>query len=361
MVDDGRFLFRYKDPRDQKTFDVVINCPVPSRLHERHQMILERHRQWAADFRIPAGEEGFERYCDTRLDLLAAFQCNQLPLETAILHSHLMTWFFVFDDIMDIDHGLDEELRPLVSVLVKRHLQVLDGAIPGEGDADCVLAFYDIVKKVHDLSHGPSDLWQKRVIHHLREYVLGANWESMIGPTTDANTNTPLYLQVRHMAVGVAPCLDLMAMGAGITAEPLVHNFFIQRLERLAINTSIWINDLAGLGRDLRSRLGNIVFTLQRDHSLSLVEAARMVGRMCDAELQAFLMLEQQLPVLLGDAYDEHHESCDAYVGVLKQWMRGLLDWSARTARYQRLDVDMSLQNDTVIRQALLLRRPPVT
>ena len=118
----------------------------------------------------------------------------------------------------------------------------------------------------------------------------------------------------------------------GSPEKPLADNFFIQRLERLAINYSIWVNDLAGLGRDMKRGLGNVIFTLQRDHDLSLTEATRMAARMCDTELAAFLEVERQLPMLLGADYDKDKTAYDAYVGVLKRWMRGLLDWSARSS-----------------------------
>ena len=353
VLDDGRVIFRYRDPQTKSPFEVEIRCPLTSKLHTEHSAILEQHRTWARSFRIPSGEESYQRYCDTRLDLLASYQCHDLPLEAAVLHSHLMSWFFVFDDIMDIDHGLDENLRPLVFELFKRHLEILDGAVADAGDPHCIHAFYDFLKKVRELSKGRCTVWYDRMVHHLREYVFGANWESMIGPTTDANTNTPMYLQVRHMAVGVAPCLDLMAIGAGIPGEALTGNFFVQRLERLAINYSIWINDLAGLNRDLKRRLGNIVLTLQQDHSLSLKDATAMLARMCDEELKAFLMVEQQLPILIGENYEKQREAYGSYVRVMKHWMRGLLDWSARTERYQRLDEDMALQNERLIGRAL--------
>jgi hypothetical protein len=101
-----------------------------------------------------------------------------------------------------------------------------------------------------------------------------------------------------------------------------------------------------------------VVFTLEKDHALSRADAARMVGRMCDEELKAFLEVERQLPMVLGEAYENDREAYEAYIDLLKRWMRGLVDWSARTARYQRLDVDMALQNDALIRQASQKYRP---
>ena len=358
VFDDGKVIFRYQAPENGEPFEIAIRCPLPSRLHEKHQELREQHRQWARSFNIPPSEAGYGRYCDTRLDLLAAYQYYDLPLAAAVLHSHLMTWFFVFDDVMDIDHGLENEVRPYLDGLRKRHLDVLDGAVPDEDDPRCIRAFFDFLQKVRAYG-GPGSLeWYERMKHHLREYVMGAYWESLIGPTTHENSNTAMYLQVRHMAVGVAPCLDLMAIAAGIPAEAITDNFFIQRLERLAINYSIWVNDLAGLNRDMRRGLGNVIFTLQQDHSLTLPEATLMVARMCDGELDAFLRVEEQLPMLLGKEYDKNRKSYDAYADVLKRWMRGLLDWSARSDRYQRLDVDMALQNDRSIRKASQSRGP---
>ncbi len=227
-----------------------------------------------------------------------------------------------------------------------------DDVGPDDGDPGVIHAFYDFLQKVRVLSGERFAFWYERMKHHLREYVLGAYWESLIGPTTGVNTNTAMYLQVRHMAVGVSPCLDLMAMAAGIPGRPLADNFFIQRLERLAINYSIWVNDLAGLGRDMKRGLGNVVFTLQRDHALTLEEATRMLARLCDEELNAFLQVESQLPMLLGNDYEKDKKIYDAYIDVLKRWMRGLLDWSARSERYQRLDVNMALQDHASIRRA---------
>ncbi len=349
VLDSGEVIFRYNHPRDNSAFEVRIHCPLKSSLHENRQKILDQHRAWARSFNIPPSEESFQRYCDTRFDLLAAYQYAGQSFEAAVIHSHLMTWFFVFDDIMDIDDGQDEDLRQFRSDLCKRHLDILSGAAADDADTQCIHAFHDFLQKVRSLSGEALAFWNDRMQHHLREYVLGAYWESLIGPTTDANANTALYLQVRHMAVGVAPCLDLMAIAALIPGAPFSDNYYIQRLERMAINYSIWVNDLAGLNRDLRRGLGNIIVTLQRDHSLGLVDAARMVGRMCDSELAAFSQVEQLLPLLLGQEYDKNRASYAAYIDVMKRWMRGLLDWSARSERYQRLDVDMALQNKNLI------------
>jgi len=358
LYDDGRVVFRYDDLPQVAPFEVEISCPLTSRMHADQETILEQHRVWARAFGLLSSSESYQRFCDTRFDLLIAYQLYDLPVESVVVASHLMAWFFVFDDVMDIDHGSEPGIREYRTKLCRRHLDVLGGAGAKEDDPCCIRAFSDYLQQVKTLSNDPSSFWYKRMKHHLQEYVLGACWESHIGPTNASNTNTPLYLQIRHMSVGVAPCHDLMAIIMQVPPEPFQKNFFINRLERLAINYSIWINDLAGLERDIQRGLGNVIFTLEKDHSLSRADAARMVGRMCDEELKAFLEVERQLPMLLGEAYERDREAYEAYIDLLKRWMRGLVDWSARSARYQRLDVDMALQNDALIRQASEKDRP---
>jgi len=352
VYDDGRVVFRYDDLPQVAPFEVEIFCPLTSRMHVDHETILEQHRAWARTFDLLSSSESYQRFCDTRFDLLVAYQLYDLPVESAVIASHLMAWFFVFDDVMDIDHGGEPGIREYRTKLCKRHLDILDGAETNDDDPPCLLAFSDYLQKVKTLGHERYSFWYDRMRHHLQEYVLGACWESHIGPTTASNTNTPLYLQIRQMSVGVAPCHDLMAIIMQVPPEPFHMSFFINRLERLAINYSIWINDLAGLGRDVKRGLGNVIFTIEKDHSLSRADAAKMVGRMCDEELKAFLEVERQLPMLLGEAYEKDRKVYETYVDLLKRWMRGLVDWSARTARYQRLDVDMALQNHALIRQA---------
>jgi hypothetical protein len=358
VYDDGRVVFRYADIPQIPPFEVAIRCGLPSRMHAEQGTILEQHRAWARTFDLLSSSESYQRFCDTRFDLLIAYQLHDLPVASAVIASDLMAWFFVFDDVMDIDHGLEPGIREYRTMLCQRHLDMLNEARATDDDARCIRAFSDFLQQVKTLSGERYSFWYERMKHHLREYVLGACWESHIGPTTASNTNTPLYLQIRHMSVGVAPCHDLMALIMQIPPEPFRMNFFINRLERLAINYSIWINDLAGLGRDVKRGLGNVIFTLEKDHSLSCADAARMVGRMCDEELKAFREVERQLPMLLGDAYAKDREAYEAYIDLLKRWMRGLVDWSARSARYQRLDVDMALQNNALIRQASQKNRP---
>lgn len=352
VVDGTRVVFRYECLRDEPPFEVEIGCPLAAGLHRDHERILEQHRAWARGLRILPNSESYDRYCDTRFDLLSAYQYYDLPLEAAVTAAHLMTWFFVFDDVMDIQLSPDQDIRSYRKWLCERHLDLLAGAKVSENDPPIIVAFGDFLQRVGQLCDRGLHPWYERMTHHLREYVMGTHWESLIGPTTAANSNTALYLQVRHMTVGVAPCLDLMAVAKQIPPTPILADPFVRRMERLAINYSIWINDLAGLCRDVRQGLGNVVFTLQQDDSLSMADAVRTVVRRCNGELSAFLDVERQLPLLLGDEFAGHGAAYLSYADVLKRWMRGLVDWSAQSARYQRFDVDMALQNGTLIRLA---------
>jgi hypothetical protein len=349
---DGRVTFRFKNFETGAPFIVEILCPIPSQPHQEQARLRELHRAWARKFDLMPDPESFARYCATRFDMLIGYQYHGWSLEAAAVASHLMTWFFVFDDNMDMDHDLDPDGKHYTAALARRHLDLLEGDRAREGDPGVILAFDDFLRQVRELAGDRHQFWYRRMVYHLREYVYGTLWESAIGPTTAARANTAMYMQVRHMAVGVAPCHELMAIASAIDPRPIEHEFFLRRIERLAINYSIWINDLAGLNRDQKRGLANVIFTIQKDHSLSLEEAARMVGRMCDGELEAFFQLERQMPILLEATWERDRRSLLAYNDVLRRWMRGLLDWSARSDRYQCLSVDMSLQSEATIREA---------
>ncbi len=348
---DGRVVFSFEHPQTCVPFGVAINCPIAASLHERQAALRSEHRAWARRFDLFGDSERYERYCATRFDELIGYQYHGWSLELAVVASHLMTWFFVFDDNMDIDHALEPAAKRYTLALAKRHVDLLEGGTVQSGDPSVVLAFADFLAQVRALAGARHSRWYQRMTHHLKEYVYGTIWECTAGPTTAERANTATYMQVRHMAVGVAPCHDLMALAADVDARAVDGSFFVQRLERLAINYSIWINDLAGLSRDLKSGLANVIFTLQKDHSLSLEEGAGFVARMCDGELAAYFQLEAQLPVLL-ESWSSTSRDVLAYADVLRRWMRGLLDWSARSARYQRLEIDMSLQSADTIQNA---------
>jgi len=358
VFEDGRVLFRYGKIQKESPFEVEIHCSLTSRMHGEHEEIQKQHRDWARSFNILSNKESVQKFYDTRFDVLTSYQYHDLPVELAVLASNLMTWFFVFDDVMDSYHGKESEVKNYQSKLCKRHLDVLIGESPQDNDVRCVHAFYDFLRKSRLLSRDSLSPWYERMVYHLREYILGTCWESLMSSSTVKSINTALYQQIRHMTVGVAPCHDLMAIAKKIPAEPILENLFIRRLERMAINYSIWVNDIAGLGRDMKRGLGNVILTFQRDHSLTLTEAAQMVARMCDKELEAFLAVEKQLPTLLENVYKKDREVYEDYMDVLKRWMRGLVDWSARSDRYQRLDVDMTLLSGSWINQALQKNHP---
>jgi|GEM_PF-6673938 len=350
-IDGDRVVFRYGCQHDEPALAVEIRCPLKAGLHRGHEEIMAQHRAWARRRGLLPSSEIYDRYCETRFDLLSAYQYYELPLESAVTAAHLMTWFFVFDDVMDIDLAAEQDIRSYRKRLCERHLDLLAGARASENDPPVILAFEDLLQRVRRLCAGDLHPWWERIAHHLREYVMGTHWESLIGPSTGVN-NTALYLQVRHMTVGVAPCLDLLAVAKQIPPDPIFADLFLRRMERLTINYSIWINDLAGLCRDVRQGLGNAVFTLSQDHSLSIAESVRKMARQCNGELDAFLQLEGLLAELLGDEFAGHQAGYTSYADVLKRWMRGLVEWSARSARYRRFDVDMALQNGALIRLA---------
>src|SRR6185503_10703737 len=103
----GDVVFFYVDPDTNRPFHVSISCPIPSVLHGETAALREIHRGWARRWSLLPTERAFERFATSRLDELVAYQCHGWPVESTAVSCNLMTWYFVFDDIMDMDHNLD--------------------------------------------------------------------------------------------------------------------------------------------------------------------------------------------------------------------------------------------------------------
>lgn len=100
-------------------------------------------------------------------------------MESAVIASDLMTWFFVFDDVMDIDHGSEPGIREYRDKLCRRHLEILGGAEATADDLRCILAFPDYLQKAKTLGGQRFSFWYERMTHHLKRWMRGlVDWSA---------------------------------------------------------------------------------------------------------------------------------------------------------------------------------------
>lgn len=338
---DGSVTFTVHDLETDEEFVASISCPLYSARHPQSDELLRGHREWARGFDLFASDEYYARFCGARFDHLVSSQCHRLSLDAALVASHLQTWYFVYDDAQEEQHehhpeGGSEESR----IALGRHLDVLDGDMPHDADSRTLLAFADMLRQARKHVGGNRNPWYIRMVDHLRQYLYGTFAEGILDPP--AGTNAALHWQARQTAVGLLPPNDFAAGAHHLNASHVNGNVFVQRMELLTLNHGVWVNDLLGLNRDQRYGLHNTIVILRNDFGLSLKQATRLAAHHCDQELCAYLTYERELPRLLGEAWPTVSATVGAYSEVLKNWARGLVDWSADSDRYHT-GQDMSL------------------
>jgi hypothetical protein len=134
-------------------------------------------------------------------------------------------------------------------------------------------AFADLLEQASALGSGNDDPWHRRLVRHVRDYVVGTWCEGILA--APAGFNAALHWQVRGLTVGVRPGCDLSASALRVPPEFVISNAFIARLDQLCINHQTWINDLLGLNRDQRSRGANTLLVLRDEQGLPLKRPSR--------------------------------------------------------------------------------------
>ncbi len=338
---DGTVVFEVHDYQTGHDFVAAMHCPLRSGRHPREAELQQEHRRWAREQELFAAAD-YARFCAARFDVLVSAQCHMLPLYGAIVVSHFMTWVFAFDDAQEGRHALGSAGTETNRRAARRHLEILDGDHPRADDPRLVFAFVDMLDQVCSLGDGRCDPWYERFADHLRMYLTGTVGEGILAPSV--RLNTALQWQVRWLTIGVLPAIKVAASAQRLPPAFLTRDWWVQRMDRLCVNYNIWVNELLGLDRDQRCGLGNTVLILRDEYRLSLEEATRRTAHHSDQELRALLEIERRLPELVGEAWPSVAADMSAYGDILKGCMRGLVDWTATSARYRGSD-DASSQD----------------
>ena len=275
LLPDGTVVIDVHDYVTCENFTVTVHCPLYSGRHPREPELTRGHREWARGHDLFADGDDYERFCAARFDLLASAQRHRLSLQGALAVSHIMTWFFVFDDAEERHHATDpgssEQWRA-----VRRHLDILAGDAPQAGDSKTLHAFADLLDLASELGDGRPDPWYQRLVVHLKGYLQGTWGEGLMA--VPADFNTALHWQVRQLTGGVLPGCDLAASSQRLPAQFVTHDAIIDLLDQLCVNHNTWINDLLGLNRDQRHGLDNTIIVLRNEHAMPLEQAARHGG-----------------------------------------------------------------------------------
>ena len=302
-----------------------LDCTLEPMINEQVEDADEHTVRWAVEMNLVAGEgRTFERFRKARFTSLAARAYPFVNLEHLKLISDWITFLFFYDDMCDTQEATDANYLSKLVAAEQRLIEIGHGGPSRTGDSPLDLALADIIARASAFT---VERWQVRLGAHIQEYIEGVRWERIIRLQGQA-PSLATYSKLRLLISAVFPCFDFAGMCIDGTRTDFADNILVQQLEVMANNYICWVNDIYGVDKEIgEDTTSNIVIVLANEFGLSWDAALDRAIEMCNAELEAFNALEQQLEMLA-------EPSSQAYVEGLKSWMRGNLDWYAETMRY---------------------------
>jgi hypothetical protein len=163
-----------------------------------------------------------------------------------------------------------------------------------------------------------------------RELLGGFLWEE-VNRWKLVRPNRKAYGIMRQITVGLRPQFVLGEIAAGIELRPEVRTHGdIATLESLTCHAIGWANDIFTCAKEFgQDHAHNIVLLVMDEETSPLASVARRIADGHDELIRTFESTEQGLPRRLA-----HDKDVQAYISMLRYWIRGHLDWAVETGRY---------------------------
>ncbi|MEV7781984.1 hypothetical protein [Kitasatospora sp. NPDC088351] len=289
-----------------------------------------RSLAWLARHRLLEGRpEQAERIGRQRSGHLAARTNPEVTAEMLRLLSDWYVWLFAFDDGYCEDRERGSRPGPL-ALTTARLARALD-AVPAPAEAGGPVDAYAVaLREIRDrvgAQASPSQLfrWESTV----RDYLSAQVWEAA-NREAGVVPGPAEYVAMRRHAGATYTCLALVDVAAGYEAAPAeTDGPALRRLRDITANLVSWDNDLYSHAKETTGDQGrhNLVEVLARHHRCSSAAARELAVAMRDAEMSAFVELSEAVSTDGGAA-------AAAYARSLGLWLRGHIEWSRSTSRF---------------------------
>ena len=314
----------------QRILTQRLYCPFPAAINPHREVVTRHIVEWGQRFGLltPAAAQ---QLLAARLDEFVARNYPHAARDVLQLAACWFTWLFVRDD--QADEASYGEEQGHVAALHVRCRALLAGEQPTSADVPLTAALADLIRQ-----------WRQRAtpqqVHAfteaIKDYFAAVEQEAVqraIGSTLDVAT----YLHVRRCSSGVYPSVPLTELSqqstlpSGVRQHPALH-----RLHAIVNNIIAWCNDLYSLQKELHHAPPyNLVLIIRAEQGLSLPAAIDRVVAMHNTEVHTLLAWEAHLQAL--ELVDE--ALLTRYFTGLHHCIRGNLDWSCTTSRYQAAEL----------------------
>lgn len=304
-----------------------LYCPFPSVINPSIETVEQQTIDWASRFQLIDSPHMQRRFIQAKFSrVIGRAYPNAAPADLRLI-CDWNTALFAWDDYCDeAQFGRQPELLRDRSDLL---LDLLLSAAPTEPQDNVIRAMADVGER---LRQRMPRRWVRRFVHQVQEYLEGTIWESQNraeGIVPDLAT----YLRMRQFAGSLYLFFEFADLTEQIDLPfPIRKHPIVKQLTTMAANVVVWANDIFSLEKELsHGDVHNLVIALQREHQLPWQDAIDRAAELHNLEVSNFIELAMRLPVF-GPAIDV---PLQRYVAVLRAWMRGNIDWSHETGRYQ--------------------------
>jgi hypothetical protein len=315
-----------------------LHCPLEPAMSPH----AEEAQRWLADWleaRGPAWDDerrrrferiGFARY--------AARLYPDAEPSTLRAVSGLFAWFFLLDDAADsVTTPNTERLRALLTraLTVLRQAPVTSAAAgaPSDTDTEAEAELPGLLAEAWRVPGAEMpQVWRDRFVDAVRHHLGGVLVEAE-AKSVGRRPGVEAYVRLRRAtsAAYVAHVLTEFAVRAPL--PDAVHGHPAVRAYSTAGNDLLsWFNDLLSLDRDEATAGGhNLVLALAAEHGLSTADAVALAVSRWQDLMDSFADLRAAVPSF-GRELDV---SVEHYLNGVDRSVRGTIDWSLETVRYQ--------------------------
>ena len=302
-----------------------LRCPIPSAIspyaaETQHWLTAWLRRTGPA--REPAVHRRIEAFGFARYAARLYPEADRSTLRTL---SGMFTWFFLLDDVADSTVKQDTgRLRHLLNgaMRVLRH-----------DDTSAEGPLHRMLAETWRMPHAAMPtVWRERFIDSVRHHLGGVMLEAE-SKAADRRPGLADYVRLRRATSAAYVAHVLTEFAAGAPLPDAVHGHPAVRAYSTAANDLLsWFNDLMSLERDEATAGGhNLVLALRLEQGLTMHEAVEAAVTMWRTRMDGFAELRAAVPSF-GPALDI---SLGHYLRGVERSVRGTIDWSLESTRYQ--------------------------
>jgi len=313
-----------------------IYCSFPFRVNPEAARVEAHTNAWVQQMGIVESDAEMKRFTASRFPWLAAYVHPTVGYEELVLVSDLISWQFLLDNMFDGPLGQQPEvaqvaIREFMGVLTSQHILEPDNS--NLAYPHMTLALYDVWRRIFSCG---TPLWRYRFTRNMNTYIAANGWEARNRAkkyVPDADSS----MANRELTIGMWPAMDMIDIVEHLILPAHIYEGQeFQALLRAAAIHVVLVNDLFSHRKEEAiADCNNLVIQLQLHKRYSLQEAQSQVSKMINEQTALYLATLSRLL----EMYPDYAEEIVCYAGNLQGWMRGNIDWSAETLRYNHAPI----------------------